>query len=69
MRDGQQILANMRDGVYGIAPEFAAIAQAGLGMAAESLQFGLSEISAEPESDGVQRTREIIDDYRRKDLV
>lgn len=69
IRDGQQILENARQGVYRVAPEHAAVAEMVGGMAMEALQFGLSNISVEPESEDADRAREIIDDYRANGLV
>jgi hypothetical protein len=69
IRDGQQVLKNANDGAFRVPAEQAQWVELGLGSAMESLKFGLSQISVEPESEGAQRTRDQIDEYRQNNLV
>ncbi|PKQ33467.1 MAG: hypothetical protein CVT61_15990 [Actinobacteria bacterium HGW-Actinobacteria-11] len=69
IRDGQQIIENVRRGVYEVAAENVEFAQLGIGMAMGSVQFGLSNISVEPLSEHADRVREVIDAYRNNHLV
>lgn len=69
IRDGQQIIENFREGAYGVNSENAAFADLAVGPAVESLRFGLSNISVEPNSEEAARAREVIDTYRENGLV